>query len=59
MASGTVSCFLKRHSQLMYIRIRYHFLADLHVKTRVKQTGVRNTLNKPPCENNEEEVYFV
>ena len=25
---------LKGHSQLMYMRIRYHFLADLHVTRR-------------------------
>ena len=31
----------------MHMRIKYHFLAELHVTTRVKQKRIRNTLNKP------------
>ena len=42
---------LKGHSQLMHMRIRYHFLADLHVTRRERETEsdkrIRNTQNKP------------
>ena len=42
---------LKRHSQLIYMRIRYHFLADLHVTRHSRETEsekrIRNTQNKP------------
>ena len=42
---------LKGHSQLMHMRIRYHFLADLHVTRRARETEsekrIRNTQNKP------------
>ena len=38
---------LKGHSQLMHMRIRYHFLADLHVTRNARETesekGTRNT----------------
>ena len=38
---------LKGHSQLMHMRVKYHFLADFLYKTYVKQKRIRNTLNKP------------
>ena len=42
---------LKGHSQLMHMRIRYHFLADLHVTRHERETEsekrIRNTQNKP------------
>ena len=42
---------LKGHSRLMYMRIRYHFLAGLHVKKHARETEsekrIRNTQNKP------------
>ena len=42
---------LKGHGQLMHMRIRYHFLADLHVTRRARETEsekrIRNTQNKP------------
>ena len=40
---------LKGHSQLMHMRIRYHFLADLHVTRHERETESekRNTQNKP------------
>ena len=41
---------LKGHSQLMYMRIRYHFLADLHVqdaRETESEKHIRNTQNKP------------
>ena len=42
---------LKGHSQLMHMRIRYHFLADLHVTRHERGTEsekrIRNTQNKP------------
>ena len=42
---------LMGHSQLMYMRIRYHFLADLHVTRHVRETEsekrIQNTQNKP------------
>ena len=42
---------LKGHSQLMHMRIRYHFLSDLHVTRHACATEsekhIRNTLNKP------------
>ena len=45
--------YLKGHSQLMHIHIRYHFLADLHVTRHACETEsekhIRNTQNKPSC----------
>ena len=42
---------LKGHVQLMHMRIRYHFLADLHVTRHARETErqkrIRNTQNKP------------
>ena len=42
---------LKGHSQLMRMRIRYHFLADLHVTRHECETEsekrIRNTQKKP------------
>ena len=42
---------LNGQSQLMHMRIRYHFLADLHVTRRARETEsekrIRNTQNKP------------
>ena len=42
---------LKGHSQLVHMRIRYHFLADLHVARQELETEsekrIRNTQNKP------------
>ena len=49
----TVCAFvsLKGHSQLMHMRIRYHFLADLHVTRHERETEsekrIWNTQNKP------------
>jgi len=41
----------KGHSQLMHMRIRYHFLADLHVTRHACETEsekrIRNAQNKP------------
>ena len=41
---------LKGHSQLMHMRYRYHFLADLHITRHACETEsekcIRNTLNK-------------
>ena len=42
---------LNGHSQLMHMRIRYLFLADLHVTRHASETEserrIRNTQNKP------------
>ena len=42
---------LKGHGQLMHMRIRYHFLADLHVTRHARETEsekrIRNSQNKP------------
>ena len=42
---------LKGHSQLLHMRIRYYFLADLHVTRQAREKEsekrIRNTLNKP------------
>ena len=42
---------LKGHGQLMHMRIRYHFLADLHITRHACETEsekrIRNTQNKP------------
>ena len=42
---------LKGRSQLMHMRIRYHFLADLHITRHACETEsekrIRNTQNKP------------
>ena len=42
---------LKGHGQLMHMRIRYYFLADLHVTRHALETEsqkrIRNTQNKP------------
>ena len=42
---------LKGHSQLLHMRIRYHFLADLRITSHASETeskkGIQNTLNKP------------
>ena len=41
---------LKGHGQLMYMRIRYHFLADWHVTRHARETEsqnrIRDTQNK-------------
>ena len=47
--TSTIQIFfaLKGHSQLMYMRIRYHFLADLHdtsVKQKVRSVYSKQTL---------------
>ena len=45
------SGFLKGQSQLIHMRIRYHFLADLHVTRHSSEPEgekrIRNTQNKP------------
>ena len=50
MAPFVVQLILKGHSQLMHKRIRYYFLADLHVTRHVPETKfekrIRNTQNK-------------
>ena len=42
---------LKGHSQLMHMRIRHHFLADLHATRHARETEseerIRNTQNRP------------
>ena len=51
MAPFIVQLILKGHSQLMHKRIRYYFLADLHVTRHAPQTEFEkrsgNTQNKP------------
>ena len=39
--------FLKGQSQLIHVRIRYHFLADLHVTGHARETWSEDTQNKP------------
>ena len=39
--------FLKGQSQLIHMRIRYHFLADLHVTGHARETWSEDTQNKP------------
>ena len=36
--------YLKRHSQLVYMRIRYHFLADLHITLHHKSRAEKRIL---------------
>ena len=42
-----ICMYLKGHSQLMHMRIRYHFIADLHVTRHARETEsekrIRNT----------------
>ena len=42
---------LKGYRQLMHMRIKYHFLFDLHVTRHARETEsekhIQNTLNKP------------
>ena len=42
--------YLKGHSQLTHMRIRYHFLADLHVTRHTRETGSEKRIrNTQPC----------
>ena len=42
---------LKEHGQLVHMRIRYHFIANLHItlhhKTRERRTETEKGINKP------------
>ena len=42
---------LKEHGQLVHMRIRYHFIANLHItlhhKTRERRTETEKRINKP------------
>ena len=46
-----VSLCLKEHGQLVHMRIRYHFIANLHItlhhKTRERRTETEKDINKP------------
>ena len=45
------SHILKEHGQLVHMRIRYHFIANLHItlhhKTRERRTETEKRINKP------------
>ena len=55
--SGVTNCLeaipwaLKEHGQLVHMRIRYHFIANLHItlhhKTRERRTETEKRINKP------------
>ena len=51
LRNGRLCRTLKGHSQLMHMRIRYHFLVDLHVTRHWHETEsakrIQNTQNKP------------
>ena len=48
---SVITLYLKGHSQLLHMRIRYYFLADLHVtrhaREKESEKRIRNTQNKP------------
>ena len=49
--SNDVLKMLKEHGQLVHMRIRYHFIANLHIalhhKTRERRTETEKRINKP------------
>ena len=42
--SSLVTLLIKGHSQLMHMRNRYHFVADLHVTRRTRKKSVSEIL---------------